>query len=72
MIIPKIVSIKEDMLNNPSPIPVKQAATTNTGNIDAEVNGIRVIASPFIILVANLIGTLTSSSITSVTPQYPV
>ena len=41
----------------------------STGNIDALVNGILVIATPLIILVNKLIGTSTFSFITSVTPQ---
>ena len=43
-----------------------------TGNNEAEAKPTLVIATPFIILVTQLIFILTSSSITSVIPQYPV
>ena len=43
-----------------------------TGNKEAEAKPTLVIATPFIIFVTKLIGILTSSSITSVIPQYPV
>ena len=58
MKIPKIVSINNVMLNNPSPSQAKYAPTTKTGSKDADVNGILVIAKPFINFVENLIGTL--------------
>ena len=43
-----------------------------TGNKDADAKPTLVIATPFMIFVTKLIGILTSSSITSVIPQYPV
>ena len=68
-ITPKIVRTNSGILKRPSPIPAKYAPTTNTGSSDADVKGILVIASILIILVAKLMGTCTSLSITSVTPQ---
>ena len=58
-------SIKDVISNNPNS---KEGIILNQ-KIEAEVNGIRVIATPLIIFVEKLIGTSTSSLITSVTPQ---
>ena len=57
------------ILNKLSPTKAKYAAITKIGRIEADVNGNLVIANHLIKFVDVFIFTLTSFSITSVTPQ---